>query len=86
MKCVQCRVSYLYIIVLHVQDAETVVGDISRCIKQLENLSEVRLKDCCDELTRGVVEGLWRRHNPQHQLSFSQGKPDINTSLKYMYT
>ena len=86
MECVHCRVSYLYIIVLHVQDAETVVGDISRCIQQLKNLSEVRLEDCCDELTRGVVEGLWRRYNPQHQLPSTQGKPDINTSPKYMYT
>ena len=30
---------------------ETVVG----AIQQLKNLSGVRLDDCCDELTRGVV-------------------------------
>ena len=75
MRSVQCRVSYLYIIVLHVQDEETVVGDISRGVKH--------------ELTRGVVEGLWRRYNPQHQLSSTQGKLDIitlaSTSLKYVY-
>ena len=69
---------------------ETVVGDISRGVKQLECVLDVSLKDCCDELTRGVVEGLWRRHNPQHQLSSSQGKPDIialaSTSLKYAAT
>ena len=34
---------------------ETVVGDISGAIQQLKNLSDVRLDDCCDELTRGVV-------------------------------
>ena len=84
------KFSQLYIIIQHVQDVETVVGDISRSVKQLKNLSEVRLENCCDELTRGVVEGLWRRHNPQHQLSFSQGKPDTvtltSTSLKYVFT
>ena len=68
----------------------TVVGDISRGVKQLKNLSDVSLESCCDELTRGVVEGLWRRHNPQQQLSSLQGKLDIitlaSTSLKYMYT
>ena len=37
---------------------ETVVGDISGAIQQLKNLSDVTLRDCCDELTRGVVEGL----------------------------
>ena len=34
---------------------ETVVGDISGAIQQLKNLSDVRLGECCDELTRGVV-------------------------------
>ena len=34
---------------------ETVVGDISGAIQQLKNLSNVRLRGCCDELTRGVV-------------------------------
>ena len=51
----------IYIIVLHVQDVETVVGDISGGIQQLNNISDVRLKKCCDELTRGVVEGLRRK-------------------------
>ena len=37
---------------------ETVVGDISGAIQQLKNLSVVRLMDCCDELTRGVVGGV----------------------------
>ena len=37
---------------------ETVVGDISGAIQQLKNLSYVAVDDCCDELTRGVVEGL----------------------------
>ena len=36
---------------------ETVVGDISGAIQELKNLSDVRLYDCCDELTRGVVGG-----------------------------
>ena len=52
---------------------DTVVDDISRGIEQLKNLGNVKLEDCCDELTRGVVVGLWRRHNPQHQFSFSGG-------------
>ena len=34
------------------------VGDISGAIQQLKNLSDVTLETCCDELTRGVVEGL----------------------------
>ena len=37
---------------------ETVVGDISGAIQQLKNLSDVGLKECCDELTRGVVGGV----------------------------
>ena len=37
---------------------ETVVGNISRGIQQHKNLSDVTLVRCCDELTRGVVEGL----------------------------
>ena len=45
-------------IVLYVQDEETVVGDIRRGIEQFKNLSNVRLEECCNELTRGVVEGL----------------------------
>ena len=37
---------------------ETVVGDISGAIQQLKNLSDVILVKCCDELTRGVVDGV----------------------------
>ena len=37
---------------------ETVVGDISGAIQQLKNLSDVTLEECCDELTRGVVDGV----------------------------
>ena len=58
MRCVQCGISYLYITVLHVQDVEIVVGDISRGIQQHKNLSDVTLVDCCGEITKGVVEGL----------------------------
>ena len=46
------------IIVLHVQDVETVVGDISGAIQQLKNLSDVNLMWCGDELTRGMVGGV----------------------------
>ena len=79
MRCVQCGISSLYIIVLHVQDVETVVGDISGAIQQHKNLSDVTLYDCSDELTRGVVEGLWRKQTPQHQVPSSPGKPVIAT-------
>ena len=58
MRCVQCDICELYIIVLHVQNEETVVGDISRGIQQHKNLSDVTLVRCCGELTRGVTEGL----------------------------
>ena len=51
-------------IVLHVQDVVTVVGDISGAIQQLKYLSEVTLDYCSDELTRGVVEGLRRKQTP----------------------
>ena len=37
---------------------ETVVGDISGAIQQLKNRSDVTLLRCCDELTRGVVDGV----------------------------
>ena len=37
---------------------ESVVGDISGAIQQLKNLSDVRLVECSDELTRGVVGGV----------------------------
>ena len=69
----------VYIIVLHVQDVETVVGDISGGIQQLKNLSDVTLGECCDELTKGVVEGLRRKQNPQHQVPSSPGKHVIAT-------
>ena len=36
---------------------ETVVWDISGAIQQLKNLSDVTLKYCSDELTRGVIGG-----------------------------
>ena len=57
---------------------ETVVGDISGAIQQHKNLSDVRLEDCCNELTRGVVEGLWRKQTPQHQVPPSPGRPVID--------
>ena len=79
MRCVQCGISQLYIIVLNVQDVETVVVDISGAIQQFKNLSYVRLERCCDELTRGVAEGLRRKHTPQHQVPSSPGKPVIAT-------
>ena len=58
---------------------ETVVEDISGAIQQLKNLSNVTLEECCDELTRGVVEGLRRKQTPQHQVPSSTGKPVIAT-------
>ena len=64
---------------------ETVVGDISGAIQQLKNLSNVRLKKCCDELTRGVVEGLRRKQTPQHQVPFSPGKPLSQPQSMYLY-
>ena len=58
MRYLQCAISYLCIIVLHVQDVETVVDDISRGIQQHKNISDVTLQRCCGELTRGVVDGI----------------------------
>ena len=81
MRCVQCGISQLYIIVLHVQDVKTVVGDISGAILQLKNLSDVELKLYCDELARGVLEGLRRKQTPQHQVPSSPGKPFIATCV-----
>ena len=52
---------------------ETVVGDISGAIQQLKNLSDVRLKRCCDELTRGVVDGV----------SESDGSPSLRVETRY---
>ena len=66
---------------VHVQDVKTVVGDISGVIQQLKNLTDVRLEKCCDELIRGVVEGLRRKQTPRHQVPSSQGKPVIATVL-----
>ena len=63
---------------------ETVVGDISGAIQQHKNLSDVRLDECCNELTSGVVEGLWRKQTPQHQVPSSPGKPVIAT-VKYIF-
>ena len=60
---------------------ETVVGDISGAIQQHKNLLDVKLVECCDELARGVVEGLQtlRKQTPQHQVPSSPGKPVIAT-------
>ena len=44
---------------------ETVVGDISGAIQQHKKLSNVRLVECCDELTRGVVDGVSESDGPQ---------------------
>ena len=63
---------------------ETVVGDISGVIQQLKNLSDVRLDDCCDELTIGVVGGVVVSQCIQ---KFSFG-PDFSKStvlVLYMY-
>ena len=62
---------------------ETVVGDISGAIQQHKNLSDVRLVDCCDELTRGVVEGLWREQTPQHQVPESDGSLSLSVNTGY---
>ena len=53
---------------------ETVVGDISSGIQQFKNLSEVTLKDCSDELTRGVLKGLQRPKSFQYQVPLSTGE------------
>ena len=63
---------------------ETVVGDISGAIQQHKNLSDVTLGECSDELTRGVIKGLWRKQTPQHQVPSSLGKPVIAT-LQYIF-
>ena len=52
---------------------ETVVGDISGAIQQLKNLSDVTLEECCDELTRGVVDGV----------SESDGSISLNAYARY---
>ena len=73
--------NFISLHVLHVQikDEGTIVGDISGAIQQLKNLSDVTMKECCDELTRLVVEGLWRKQTPQYQVPSSPGKPVIAT-------
>ena len=43
---------------------KTVVGDISGAIQQHKNLSDVSLEKCCDELTRGVVDGVSESDGP----------------------
>ena len=74
MRCEHCDVSLLYIIVLHVQDMKTVVADISRGTEQHKNLSDVTLKDCCDAVTRGVVQGLRMKNSSWDQVPSSPGK------------
>ena len=63
---------------------ETVVRDISGAIQHLKNLSDVTLEYCCDELTKGVVEGLRRKQNPQHQVPSSQGKPVTESKASHV--
>ena len=65
---------------------ETVVGDISGAIQQLKNLSDVRLDDCCDELTRGVVGGVVVSHCIQ-KFSFgsSSSESTVLVNVLYMY-
>ena len=52
---------------------ETVVGDISGAIQQLKNLSDLRLWQCSDELTRGVVDGV----------SESDGSLSLSVNTRY---
>ena len=71
---------------IHVQDVETVVGDISGAIQQLKNLSDVKLEDCCDELTRGVVGGVVVSQCIQ-KFSFGTyvSKSTVLVNVLYMY-
>ena len=65
---------------------ETVVGDISGAIQQLENLSDVRLDECCDELTRGVVGGVVVSQCIQKfSLGTSSSKSTVIVNILYMY-
>ena len=61
---------------------ETVVGDISGAIQQLKNLSDVRLYECCDELTRGVVGGVVVS---QYIQKFNSSKSTVLVNILYMY-
>ena len=64
----------------------TVVGDISGVIQQHNNLSNVRLKECCDELTRGVVGGVVVSQCIQ-EFSFRtySSKSTVLVTVLYMY-
>ena len=59
---------------------ETVVGDISEAIQQLKNLSDVRLEKCCDELIRGVVDGV-SESDGSLSLSVNTGSGLLSLSL-----
>ena len=86
MRCVQCGISQLYIIVLHVQDVETVVGDISGAIQHLMNLSDVKLGICCDELTRGVVGGaVVSQCIQKFSLGTYHSESTVLVNILYMY-
>ena len=63
---------------------ETVVGDISGAIQQLKNLSDVRLDDCCDELTRGVVGSVMVSQCIQ-KFSFGSYHSESTVNILYMY-
>ena len=62
---------------------ETVVGDISGAIQQHKSLSDVTLKYCSEELTRGVVEGLWSKQTPQYQVPESDGSLSLSVDTRY---
>ena len=62
---------------------KTVVGDISRGVKQLKNLQSVTLDDCCDELTRGMVGGICRRQHIERFKLACKGKFLIYVKLVY---
>ena len=70
---------------------ETVVGDISGAIQQHKNLSDVRLDDCCDELTRGVVGGVMVSQYIQKFIFgscfswFISSKSTVLVNVLYMY-
>ena len=76
----------VYHCTIHVQDVETVVGDISGAIQQLKNLSDVRLQDCGDEPTRGVVDGVMVSQCIQEfsfKTSYYKGTVLVNVLYKY---
>ena len=65
---------------------ETVVGDISGAIQQHMNLSDVRLQDCCDELTKGVVGGVVVSQCIQEfRFGTSSSKSIVLVNILYMY-